>query len=49
MDIQAMRESERRTVADLSRDVIAVDVGLQFVGGAEHDEVGIERRHPPPA
>ena len=34
MDVEAMREGERRAVADLRRDVVAVDVGLQFVGGA---------------
>ena len=38
-----MREGERRAVADFRRDVVAVDVGLQLVRRAEHDEVGLGR------
>ena len=38
-----MREGERRAVADFSRHVVAVDVGLQLVRRAEHDEVGLSR------
>jgi hypothetical protein len=53
MDVEAMGEGDRGAVADIRRDLVAPDVGLQFVGRAHHHQVGAlggfrHRRHPQP-
>ena len=40
MDVEAVREHQRRAVLHVAVQVIAVDVGLQFVGREHHHHVG---------
>jgi hypothetical protein len=40
MHVEAVGESDRRAVADVGGDVVLVDVGLQFVRGRHHHQVG---------
>jgi hypothetical protein len=40
MDVEAVGEGDRRAVADVAGDVVLVDVGLQFVRGRHHHQVG---------
>ena len=40
MHVEAVREGDRRAVADVRRDLVLVDVGLQFVGRRHHHQVG---------
>jgi hypothetical protein len=38
--VEAVREHQRRAVLHVVAQVVAVDVGLQLVGGEHHDDVG---------
>ena len=40
MDIEAMREQQGRALLIFGREIVGVDVALQFVGGQHHDDVG---------
>jgi hypothetical protein len=40
VDVEAVREHQRRTLLHVVVQMLAVDVALQFVGGEHHDEVG---------
>ena len=40
MHVQPVREGNRRTVADVGFDVVAIDVGLKFIGRRHHHQVG---------
>ena len=39
MDVQAMGESDRRPFADIRRDFVGIDIGLQLVGRQHHQHV----------
>ncbi len=40
MNVKAMGEGDCSAIADVVGDVVGVDVGLQFVGGRHHHQVG---------
>ena len=40
MHVEAVREHQRRAVLHVGGEVIAIDVGLQFVGREHHHHVG---------
>ena len=40
MDVEAVREHQRGALFHVAVQVVAVDVGLQLVGGEHHDDVG---------
>ena len=49
MDVEAVREHQRRALLHVGRELVAVDVGLQLVGRQHHHDVGpfggARRRH----
>ena len=40
MDVEPVREHQRRALLHVGREIVAVDVGLQFVGRQHHHDVG---------
>jgi hypothetical protein len=39
MDVQPVGECDRRALADVVADMVAPDLGLQFVGHGEHHQI----------
>ena len=40
MDVEAVREEQRRALLHVRREIVLVDVGLQFIGRDHHHHIG---------